>query len=72
VAVVKPDNTVEIRQVTMGPRDGTLWVVENGLHPGDRVIVEGLQKVRAGMTVKPTLVAIDAASGAAPPAPGQE
>jgi len=59
VAVVKSDNTVEMRQVTTGPRVGNLWVIENGLNPGDRVVVEGLQKVRPGVTVNPTVVTIE-------------
>jgi len=63
VAVVKSDNTVEMRQVTTGPRVGDLWVIENGLNPGDRVVVEGLQKVRPGITVNPTIVTIDDAPG---------
>jgi membrane fusion protein, multidrug efflux system len=31
-----------------------MWVIEEGLHPGERVVVEGLQKVRPGMVVHPT------------------
>jgi membrane fusion protein (multidrug efflux system) len=54
VGVVGPDNKVEIKAVQPGPRVGSLWVVEKGLSPGDRIIVEGLQKVRPGMEVKPT------------------
>lgn len=53
VAVVGADNTVEIRNVTTGPRSGAEWVILNGLKPGDRVVVEGVQKVRTGMTVAP-------------------
>ncbi|MGD9763333.1 MAG: efflux RND transporter periplasmic adaptor subunit [Candidatus Binatia bacterium] len=53
VAVVNPQNTVEIRNVTTGPRIDGDWVIRNGLQPGERVIVEGLQKVRSGMTVSP-------------------
>ena len=69
VAVVKADNTVDMRQVTTGPRVGTLWVMESGLKPGDRVIVEGLQKVRQGMAVKPVMVKVDdPPESAAPPA----
>jgi membrane fusion protein (multidrug efflux system) len=60
VIVVKPDNTVETRQVKTGTRVGTLWVIESGITANDRVIVEGLQKVRAGMTVAPTTVTSDA------------
>jgi membrane fusion protein (multidrug efflux system) len=53
VAVVGADNKVELRWVTVGERTGSLWVIEEGLNPGERVIVEGVQKVRAGMTVTP-------------------
>jgi membrane fusion protein (multidrug efflux system) len=42
----------------MGPRFGTLWVVEDGVKPGEHVVVKGLQQVRAGMQVEPTLEAI--------------
>jgi membrane fusion protein (multidrug efflux system) len=56
VAIVKPDNTVETRQVKTGVRVGTLWVIESGLRLGDKVVVEGLQKVRPGMVVTPTVV----------------
>ena len=52
VAVVGADNTVEIRPVTPGPRFGSMWVIDQGLHPGERIVVEGLQKVRPGMTVR--------------------
>jgi membrane fusion protein (multidrug efflux system) len=60
VAVVKPDKTVETRQVKTGVRVGALWVIESGLQPDDQVIVEGLQKVRPGMTVNPTVVPAEA------------
>jgi membrane fusion protein (multidrug efflux system) len=53
VAVVTPENTVEIRPVKVGERAGSLWIIDKGLHPGERVVVEGLQKVKAGMTVEP-------------------
>ena len=52
VGVVGSDNTVEIRSVKVGPRVGTLWVINEGLKPGERVIVAGLQNVRAGAVVK--------------------
>jgi len=60
IAVVKPDKTVETRQVKTGVRVGALWVIESGLQPDDQVIVEGLQKVRPGMTVNPTVVPAEA------------
>lgn len=53
VAVVGPDNKVQFRIVEGGPREGNLQVVEKGLSPGDRVVVEGLQKVRDGVVVDP-------------------
>ena len=53
VAVVGPDNKVDIRPVKASERIETLWVIDEGLKPGERVIVEGLQKVRQGMTVAP-------------------
>jgi membrane fusion protein (multidrug efflux system) len=59
VAVVGGDDTVEIRMVKPGERIGTLWVVDAGLKGGDRIVVEGLQKVRSGVKVKPEVVKIE-------------
>jgi len=53
VAVVGADNKVAFRNVKVGPREGSLWVITEGLNPGDRVVVEGLQKVREGAVVSP-------------------
>ncbi|PIU53210.1 MAG: efflux transporter periplasmic adaptor subunit [Deltaproteobacteria bacterium CG07_land_8_20_14_0_80_60_11] len=53
VAVVGPDNKVDLRWVKVGERAGPLWVIDEGLKPGERVIVEGVQKVKAGMPVTP-------------------
>jgi membrane fusion protein (multidrug efflux system) len=53
VALVNADDKVEIRSVKVGDRVGSLWVIEDGIKPGDRVIVEGAQKVRDGQLVKP-------------------
>jgi len=53
VYVVKDDNIVEIRKVELGPIKDLDVVVEQGLVGGESVIVEGLQKVRSGMTVAP-------------------
>jgi membrane fusion protein (multidrug efflux system) len=55
VAVVTPENKVEIRPVRVGQRSGNLWIIDHGLQQGERVVVEGLQKVKAGMTVEPKL-----------------
>ncbi len=53
VAVVKTDNTVEIRPVKPAETIGTLWVIDEGLKPGERVVVEGVQKARPGAKVDP-------------------
>ncbi|WP_454733480.1 MULTISPECIES: efflux RND transporter periplasmic adaptor subunit [Cupriavidus] len=75
--VVGPDNKVSQRQLVTGATYGNGWVVESGLQPGERVIVNGVEKAKPGMTVKPveTQVPAQPASGAraqpasAPPAP---
>ena len=51
VAVVGNDNKVSIRPVKMGERIGAMWEVTEGLKPGDKVVVQGLQKAREGSTV---------------------
>ncbi|HEY6609870.1 MAG TPA: efflux RND transporter periplasmic adaptor subunit [Pseudomonas sp.] len=53
VFVIKPDDTVEVRQVQVGQRLGSEWVIESGLQAGERVAVAGLLRLRPGMTVKP-------------------
>jgi len=52
VAVVGADNKVSIRAVKAGDRVGPMWIVEGGVTPGEQVVVEGLQKVQNGGTVK--------------------
>ena len=53
VAVIGNDNKVNIRPIKMGPRVDTMWIVNEGLKPGDRIVAEGMQKVREGMEVQP-------------------
>lgn len=53
VAVVDSDDIVRIRNITVGERVGDLWVVKEGLKPGERVVAEGIQKVRDGVKVNP-------------------
>lgn len=53
VAVVDADNTVRLRAVKVGERFETFWVIQEGLRPGERVVVEGIQKVREGVKVSP-------------------
>src|SRR6201981_2872500 len=54
VAVVGSDDKVSVRTVRVGERSGAMWIIEQGLKPGERVVVEGVQKVRDGMPVKVT------------------
>lgn len=54
VAVVNSENKVHIQPVRVGERMGMQWIIQEGLHPGDRVIVEGIQKVREGAIVNAT------------------
>ena len=51
VMVVKPDATVEQRMVKAGERVGNLWIIDSGVKPGEKVIVEGFQKVKPGVQV---------------------
>lgn len=53
VAVVGSDNKVSIRTITPGPTVGQMWVVQDGLKPGETVMVDGTQRVSSGVTVKP-------------------
>jgi membrane fusion protein (multidrug efflux system) len=55
--------------VKLGPSTGSDYVVSAGLEAGDRVVVEGLQKIRDGMVVKPVPVGAAKPEGAAEPAP---
>jgi membrane fusion protein (multidrug efflux system) len=65
VAVVNADNTIEIRPVKVTHRVGDEWVVGSGLTVGERIVVEGLQKVRQGVKVQPTEAAAVAPSDSA-------
>jgi RND family efflux transporter MFP subunit len=53
IAVVDNANKVTIRTATVGDTVGNLWIIRDGVQPGERVVVEGLQKVRTGMVVNP-------------------
>jgi RND family efflux transporter MFP subunit len=53
VAVVGGDNKINIRTITVGDRVGTEWIVAEGLKPGEKVVAEGIQKVRPGAQVNP-------------------
>jgi membrane fusion protein, multidrug efflux system len=69
VAVVKPDNTVDMRSVKPGPVTGGMLVIEEGLKAGEKVVVEGLQKVQPN---KPVVAKAAPAEGAAPAAAAEK
>ena len=54
VFVVGADSVAQIREIKLANRTGSEWVVSEGLEPADRIVVEGLQKVRPGSKVRPT------------------
>ena len=53
VAVVGADNRISIRTVEIGERAGTMWIINQGLQPDERVVAEGTGRVRDGMVVTP-------------------
>jgi membrane fusion protein (multidrug efflux system) len=53
VGVVGSDNKATIKTMTLGPQFGDMWVVDSGLQAGENVIVDGLQRIKTGMTVAP-------------------
>ncbi|MGA2355324.1 MAG: efflux RND transporter periplasmic adaptor subunit [Terriglobales bacterium] len=53
VAVVGADNKVDVRTVTVGDRVDSRWIITGGLNAGDRVVVEGVQRMRTGVHVNP-------------------
>ena len=72
VYVVAPDDKAEPRQIAASYRVENDWVVDNGLKPGDRVVIEGIGKLRPGTPVKPVAavsVAGDPMAGTPPAAP---
>jgi membrane fusion protein (multidrug efflux system) len=67
VYVVGAGDTVQARDVAPGPWSGSLWLIDSGLVAGDRVIVDGVQKVAPGRVVTPVPL-VDSTATAAPPA----
>jgi len=55
VAVIGKDNKVNIRPIKVGSKVDTMWIVDEGLKPGERIVAEGFQKVRENMEVQPQL-----------------
>jgi membrane fusion protein (multidrug efflux system) len=66
VYVVGKGDTVQTRDVQTGPWAGDRWIIDRGLMPGDRVVVDGIQKVAPGRPVKPVPLADSTAAPAAP------
>jgi len=54
IAVVRPDDTIDVRKVKVDARVGPLWIIAEGLKPGERVVVEGGDRVRPGQKVRIT------------------
>jgi membrane fusion protein (multidrug efflux system) len=69
VAVVEPDNKIHIQPVRVGERSGSLWIIQEGLKPGQRVVVEGIQKVREGTVVNTTNAPAQTVTASAPASP---
>jgi membrane fusion protein (multidrug efflux system) len=67
VWVVDDSNKVTMRGVTVGPRIGSEWIIDDGLKAGDRVVVEGLQMLTEGGSVQPATALANAN-----PAPANE
>jgi membrane fusion protein (multidrug efflux system) len=66
VAVVTSDNTVQIRNVVLGPQLGASWIIMSGIKPHERVVTEGVAKLKDGMRVAPQSTTVTAS---APPQP---
>ena len=67
VLVVDANQTIEYRTVTLGPLIDGLRVVQSGLQPHDRVVINGLQRVRPGVKVTPVMAAMEQAPAARAP-----
>ncbi len=59
VYIINNENKVELRRLTVGPTIDSFWLVEEGLKNGEKVVYEGLQKVKPGMTVNPVLTKVE-------------
>ncbi len=72
VYVVGKGDSVVARDVQPGEWSGTRWIIAKGLSPGERVVVDGLQKVRAGAVVRPVPVADSVSQAALGVKPAEE
>jgi membrane fusion protein (multidrug efflux system) len=64
--VVTPDQKAELRPVKPGARVGPLWIIESGLKPGEKVVIDGVQKVQPGVPLQPTWERIELPAAADP------
>jgi membrane fusion protein (multidrug efflux system) len=71
VVVVGQGDKIETRKVTPGQKVGNLWIIQDGLKPGERVVVEGFQRLRDGMVIVPKPVAAPAPAASPAPAGGK-
>ncbi|MCS5637814.1 MAG: efflux RND transporter periplasmic adaptor subunit [Myxococcota bacterium] len=65
LSVVSKDDVVDVRSVEVGETVDTDWIITKGIEAGDRVVVEGIQKVRTGMKVRPVTQDSEKAKGKA-------
>jgi len=72
VFVVGSDSVAQTREIKPSDRIGSNWVVASGLEPADRIVIEGVQKVRAGIKVRPVAPALAAARDSTSPESGAE
>jgi len=70
VVVIGEGNKSETRKVKPGPKAGSLWIMQEGLKPGDKVVVEGFQRLRDGMVVVPKMAPPEPAPAPAAAPPG--
>ena len=59
VNVIGDDDKVQVRSVKTGPKIKQFWLITEGLKPGERIVYEGLQRVKEGAVVKPTVKEIE-------------
>jgi membrane fusion protein (multidrug efflux system) len=62
VAVVGPDNSVHIQNVALGPQLDSSWIITSGVKPNERVVTEGVSKLKDGMRVSPQLTTVTASA----------
>ncbi|BET11392.1 MdtA/MuxA family multidrug efflux RND transporter periplasmic adaptor subunit [Pandoraea sputorum] len=71
VYTVQPDQTVKLKTVKLGPTDGTNTAVESGIDPGEKLVIDGMDKLRDGAKVE-VITAESRAAAVAPRAPGEK